>query len=137
MRTHLSDLTQWAKLAPQSRYNALMGVLSNPEGMHASFHAQAGNKAAGIDGVSNADYAQEVDARLAMQSTELRKLSWQPLCTLANRMLNFGGSQWLHFVPSGTNCFKNRNVDRRPIDVCLHSEIACADSPQVRLINWI
>ncbi len=68
MDTKLVRFTQWVRAAPQRSYHALMGLLSDPEGLRESFERQAGNKAAGSDGVRKADYAREVDERLASLS---------------------------------------------------------------------
>ena len=111
MSTQLSDFTQWARLAPQPRYTALMGMLSNPDGLHDSFQRQAGNKAAGIDGVSKADYAQEVEARLAvlstdLLSTDLRKLSWHPRPARRVFIPKSNGKM----RPLGIPCFDDRIV---------------------------
>jgi RNA-directed DNA polymerase len=78
MTTQLVCFTQWAKQSPQPHYNALMGMLCNPQGLRESFDKQAGNKATGIDGVRKQDYAQNVDARLAELSRRLRGLSYRP-----------------------------------------------------------
>ncbi|MFZ3000399.1 MAG: group II intron reverse transcriptase/maturase [Undibacterium umbellatum] len=109
MSTQLSDFTQWARLAPQPRYNALMGMFSNPDGLYDSFQRQAGNKAAGIDGVSKAEYAQEVDARLAALSTDLRKLSWHPRPARRVFIPKSNGKM----RPLGIPCFEDRIVQDR------------------------
>jgi RNA-directed DNA polymerase len=109
MSTQLSDFTQWARLAPQPRYNALMGMLSNPDGLHDSFQRQAGNKAAGIDGVSKAEYAQEGEARLAVLSTDLRKLSWHPRPARRVFIPKSNGKM----RPLGIPCFEDRIVQDR------------------------
>ena len=73
MTTKLIHFTQWAREAPQPRYTALMGLLCDPDGLHESFDRQAGNKAASIDGVRKADYALDLDARLAALSQQVRR----------------------------------------------------------------
>lgn len=78
MDTQLVRFTQWAERHPQARYNALMGLLSQPEGLLHSFEAQPGNKARGIDAVGKADYAEGVETRIAALSTKLRSLSYRP-----------------------------------------------------------
>ena len=78
MNTPLVRFTQWAQEAPQARYNALMGLLSDPEGLMHSFEVQPGNKAVGIDKVSKSDYAQDLEGRITALSGELRSLSYRP-----------------------------------------------------------
>jgi RNA-directed DNA polymerase len=78
MTTELVRFTRWAQESPQPRYTALMGMLCNPAGLRESFDRQAGNKAAGIDGVRKADYAEDVEERLAVLSRQLRGLSYRP-----------------------------------------------------------
>ena len=51
MTTGLIRFTQRARAEPKCRFNALMGLLYDPEGLHASFERQAGNKAPGVDGI--------------------------------------------------------------------------------------
>ena len=76
MDTQLVRFTQWAQQKPQARYNALMGLLSTPDGLMHSFEVQPGNKARGIDQVGKSDYAQDVDARIKALSSKLRSLSY-------------------------------------------------------------
>jgi RNA-directed DNA polymerase len=78
MSTQLIHFTQWAREAPQPRYTALMGLLCAPDGLHDSFDRQAGNKAAGIDGMRKADYALDLDARLVVLSQQVRQLAYRP-----------------------------------------------------------
>jgi RNA-directed DNA polymerase len=78
MTTQLACFTHWAKANPQRQYTSLMGMLCDPVGLRASFDAQPGNKAVGIDGVRKADYAQGVDERLAALSGQLRRLAYRP-----------------------------------------------------------
>jgi group II intron reverse transcriptase/maturase len=63
---------------PRLRFNALMGLVSNPHGLRISFEAQPGNKAAGVDGVRKTEYAQQLDERLQSLSRRLRTLGWRP-----------------------------------------------------------
>jgi hypothetical protein len=65
MATELIRFTQWAREKPQRQYNALMGMLMDPQGLNASFERQAGSKAPGIDGMRKADYAVGLPDRLA------------------------------------------------------------------------
>ena len=65
MTTELIRFTQWARESPQRQYNALMGMLTDPEGLNASFERQARSKAPGVDGMRKADYAEGLQDRLA------------------------------------------------------------------------
>lgn len=78
MTTELIRFTQWARESPQRQYNALMGMLSDPEGLHASFERQARSKAPGVDGIRKADYAEGLQARLADLGARVRRLGYRP-----------------------------------------------------------
>ncbi len=78
MTTKLIHFTQWAREAPQPRYTALMGLLCDLAGLRESFDRQAGNKAAGIDGMRKADYTLDLDARLAALSQQVRQCAYRP-----------------------------------------------------------
>jgi group II intron reverse transcriptase/maturase len=78
MATQLIRFTQWARESPQRQYNALMGMLSDPEGLRASFERQAVSKASGVDGMRKADYAEGLQDRLADLSARLRCLGYRP-----------------------------------------------------------
>ena len=56
MTTGLIRFTQRARAEPGIRFNALMGLLFDPEGLHASFARQQGKKAPGVDGIRKVDY---------------------------------------------------------------------------------
>jgi hypothetical protein len=49
--TKLERFTRMAREKPQTRFNALMGLLSDPEGLRESFEREDGRKAPGVDGV--------------------------------------------------------------------------------------
>jgi group II intron reverse transcriptase/maturase len=109
MSTTLTDFTLWAKQAPQPRYTALMGMLTNPEGLHDSFQRQAGNKAAGIDGMRKADYAQDIETRLGTLSSKLRQLTWRPRPARRVYIPKANGKM----RPLGIPCFEDRIVQDR------------------------
>jgi RNA-directed DNA polymerase len=48
MPTRLTRFTQKAREEPRERFTALMGLISDPEGLHASFERQNGRKAPGV-----------------------------------------------------------------------------------------
>ena len=109
MDTKLVRFTRWAQLHPQPQYNALMGVLSNPEGLKHSFDAQPGNKATGIDQVSKADYAHDVEARLTALSAGLRSLSYRPKAARRTYIPKSNGKR----RPLGIPSFEDRIVQHR------------------------
>src|SRR5450755_377452 len=78
MTTKLVRFTQWARESPQRQYNALMGMLFDPDGLSASFERQAGRKAPGVDGIRKADYAEGLEDRLLDLSARLRRLGYRP-----------------------------------------------------------
>ena len=109
MNTPLVRFTQWAQEAPQARYNALMGLLSDPEGLMHSFEVQPGNKAVGIDKVSKSDYAQDLEGRITALSGELRSLSYRPQPVRRVYIPKSNGRQ----RPLGIPCFEGRIVQHR------------------------
>ncbi len=109
MSTQLIHFTQWAREAPQPRYTALMGLLCDPEGLHESFDRQAGNKAAGIDGVRKADYALDLDARLTVLSQQVRQLAYRPRPARRVYIPKANGKM----RPLGIPCFEDRIVQDR------------------------
>lgn len=60
------------------RFNALMGLLSEPEGLRESFERQDGRKAPGVDGVRKDDYVVGLEQRPGDLSARLRRLGYQP-----------------------------------------------------------
>ena len=49
--TRLERFTQKAREEPRTRFNALMGMVYDPEGLRESFERQDGKKAPGVDGM--------------------------------------------------------------------------------------
>lgn len=109
MDTQLVRFTQWARQHPQTQYNALMGLLSKPEGLMHSFEAQPGNKAAGLDQVRKSDYAQDVEERIQALSAGLRSLSYRPRAVRRVYIPKSNGRQ----RPLGIPCFEDRIVQHR------------------------
>ncbi|MDD5036809.1 MAG: reverse transcriptase domain-containing protein [Methylococcaceae bacterium] len=109
MTTQLERFTRWAREAPQRVYTALMGLLSDTEGLKDSFEGQAGNKATGIDGISKEDYALEVDEKLETLSQNLRKLSYRPQPVRRVYIPKANGKT----RPLGIPCFEDRIVQDR------------------------
>jgi retron-type reverse transcriptase len=79
MTTQLTRFTQWARDHPQRKYNSLMGMLFDPEGLNESFERQAANKAPGVDGVRKAEYGGDgLAERLGDLSARVRRLGYRP-----------------------------------------------------------
>jgi RNA-directed DNA polymerase len=109
MTTTIERFTQWARLQPQSQYNSLMGMLSNPVELLGCFENQPGNKACGIDNISKSDYAEGLTERITRLSAKLRGLSYQP--KPARRVYipkSNGGSR-----PLGIPCMEDRIVQQQ------------------------
>ena len=77
MTTRLICFTRRA-LEPGVRFNALMGLLAEPEGLRESFESQPGDKAPGVDGIRKQEYAQGVEGRLVELSATVRRLGYRP-----------------------------------------------------------
>lgn len=52
MTTRLERFTLKAREEPRERFNALMGMLYDPEGLRERFERQDGRKGPGVDGMS-------------------------------------------------------------------------------------
>lgn len=109
MTTQLTHFTQWAREFPQPRYTALMGLLCDPDGLRESFDSQPGNKATGTDGIRKADYAQDLDARLAALSQQVRQSAYRPRPARRVYIPKANGKM----RPLGIPCFEDRIVQDR------------------------
>ena len=109
MTTEPVRFTPGAQCAPRQRFTALMGLLSNPAGLRASFTAQPGNKAAGIDGVRKADYARGLENRLGDLSGRLRRLAYRPQPARRAYIPKASGAWRALGIP----CFEDRIVQDR------------------------
>ena len=78
MTTKLAGFTQLAQKEPRLRFNSLMGLLFDPEGLQNSFERLAGNKAPGVDGIRKVEYAEGLPIKLADLSRRVRSLSYRP-----------------------------------------------------------
>ena len=78
MTTKLIRFTQRATQEPGTRFNALMGLLAEPEGLRESFQRQPGNKAPGVDGMRKQEYARGAEDRLEQLSSALRRMGHVP-----------------------------------------------------------
>ena len=109
MTTKLTCFTQRARAEPTCRFTALMGLVFDAEGLHASFECQDGKKAPGVDGIRKADYAQGLDARIRDLSSRLRRLGYRPQPARRTYIAK-SGSGWR---PLGVPCFEDRLVQDR------------------------
>jgi group II intron reverse transcriptase/maturase len=109
MATRLTRFTQKAREEPRERFTALMGLVFDPEGLHASFERQNGRKAPGVDGVRKADYAVGLDDRIDDLSGRLRRMGYRPNPSRRAYIPKGGG----RYRPLGVPCFEDRLVQDR------------------------
>jgi len=76
--TRLERLTHKARSEPQTRFNALMGLVYDPQGLRESFERQDGKKAPGVDGVRKEQYGEGLEERLSELSIRIRQLGYRP-----------------------------------------------------------
>jgi group II intron reverse transcriptase/maturase len=107
--TKFDRFTQKVHAEPGLRFTALMGLLSDPEGLHASFERQDGRKAPGVDGIRKEDYAEGLDARLTELSARLRRLGYQPKPVRRTYIPKGDG----RYRPLGVPSFEDRLVQDR------------------------
>lgn len=109
MSTRLERFTQKARSEPHLRFTALMGLLFDPEGLHASFERQDGRKAPGVDGVRKEDYAEGVAGRIVDLSSSLRRLGYRPKPVRRTYIPKGDG----RYRPLGIPSFEDRLVQDR------------------------
>ncbi len=109
MTTKFIRFTEKARAEPQLRFNALMGLLFDPEGLHASFERQPGTKAPGVDGIRKVDYAKGLEGRLTELSRCLRQLGYRPQPVRRAYIPKGNGRR----RPLGIPCFEDRIVQDR------------------------
>ncbi len=109
MTTRFDRFTQKARAEPQLRFNALMGLVFDPEGLHESFARQDGKKAPGVDGMRKADYAQGLEARIAELSGGIRRMGYRPQPVRRTYIPKGDG----RYRPLGIACFEDRLVQDR------------------------
>jgi RNA-directed DNA polymerase len=107
--TKLERFTRMAREEPQMRFNALMGLLSDPEGLRESFERQDGRKAPGVDGVRKDDYVVGLDQRVEELSARLRRLGYQPQPVRRTYIPKGDG----RYRPLGVPAFEDRLVQDR------------------------
>jgi len=76
--TRLERFTQKAREEPRTRFNALMGMVYDPEGLRESVERQDGRKAPGVDGMRKEQYGEGLEERLADLSARIRRLGYRP-----------------------------------------------------------
>lgn len=109
MTTRLERFTQKARAEPELRFTALMGLLTDEQGLHASFERQDGRKAPGVDGVTKAAYAEGVEERIADLSARLRRLGYRPAPVRRSYIPKGDG----RYRPLGIPAFEDRLVQDR------------------------
>ena len=109
MATRLERFTQKAREEPRTRFNALMGLLYDPEGLRESFERQDGRKAPGVDGMRKVDYEQGLENRLAELSGSLRQMGYRPQPVRRVYIPKGNGRR----RPLGIPCFEDRIVQDR------------------------
>lgn len=109
MTTRLARLTHRARAEPGTRFNALMGMVAEPEGLHASFERQDGRKAPGVDGVRKDAYGVDIDDRIADLSSRLRRMGYRPQPVRRTYIPKGDG----RYRPLGIPAFEDRLVQDR------------------------
>jgi len=109
MTTKFIRFTEKARAEPQLRFNALMGLLFDPEGLHASFERQNGKKAPGVDGIRKVDYEDGLGNRLTELSRSLKELGYRPQPVRRVYIPKGNGRR----RPLGIPCFEDRIVQDR------------------------
>lgn len=107
--TRLERFTHKARSEPQTRFNALMGLLFDPEGLRDSFERQDGRKAPGVDGIRKEQYGEGLDERLADLSARLRRLGYRPKPVRRTYIPKGDG----RYRPLGIPSFEDRLVQDR------------------------
>ena len=107
--TKLERFTHKARNEPQTRFNALMGMLFDPEGLRDSFERQKEHKASGVDGIRKEQYGEGLDERLADLSARLRRLGYRPKPVRRTYIPKGDG----RYRPLGIPSFEDRLVQDR------------------------
>jgi group II intron reverse transcriptase/maturase len=107
--TRLERFTQKAREEPQTRFNALMGLLYEPEGLRESFERQDGRKAPGVDGMRKEQYGEGLEGRLTELSARIRRLGYRPKPVRRTYIPKGDG----RYRPLGIPSFEDRLVQDR------------------------
>lgn len=109
MPTRLTRFTQKAREEPRTRFTALLGLVFDPAGLHASFERQSGRKAPGVNGIRKADSAEELEDRIDDLSGRLRRMGYRPNPSRRVYIPTGGG----RYRPLGVPCVEERRVQDR------------------------
>ena len=109
MSTRLERFTHKAREEPRLRFNALMGLLFDREGLRESFERQDGRKAPGVDGMRKEQYGEGLDERLEELSARLRRLGYRPKPVRRVYIAKGDG----RYRPLGVPSFEDRLVQDR------------------------
>jgi group II intron reverse transcriptase/maturase len=107
--TRLDRFTQKAREEPQMRFNALTGLVFDPEGLRESFERQDGKKAPGVDGMRKEQYGEGVEGRITELSERLRRMGYRPQPVRRVYIPKGDG----RYRPLGIPCFEDRLVQDR------------------------
>jgi retron-type reverse transcriptase len=107
--TRLDRFTQKAREEPRMRFNALMGLVFDSEGLRESFERQDGKKAPGVDGMRKEQYAEGVEGRITELSERLRRTGYRPPPVRRVYLPKGDG----RYRPLGIPCFEDRLVQDR------------------------
>jgi RNA-directed DNA polymerase len=98
-----------ARDEPRKRFNSLMGLLTDLDGLRESFERQDRTKAPGVDGVRKEDYAEDLAQRLDDLSARLRRLGYIPQPVRRAYIPKGDG----RYRPFGVPSFEDRLVQER------------------------
>jgi len=107
--TKLERFTLMARERLRERFNALMGLLFEPEGLRESFERQKGRKAPGVDGVRKDDYGKDLEVRLEDLSARIRRMGYRPQPVRRSYIPKGDG----RYRPLGVPSFEDRLVQDR------------------------
>ena len=91
------------------RFNALMGLVFDPEGLRESFERKARKKAPGVDGMRKEQYGEGVEGRITELSERLRRMGYRPQPVRRVYLPKGDG----RYRPLGIPCFEDRLVQDR------------------------
>ncbi len=109
MTPKLERFTLMAREQLRERFNSLMGLLFDPEGLRESFERQKGNKAPGVGGVRKNDYGKDLEARLEDLSARIRRMGYRPQPVRRSYIPKGDG----RYRPPGVRSFEDRLVQDR------------------------
>ena len=78
METKLNRIAEVAGTKPNERFTSLIHLI-NDEMISLCHHEMDGQKAAGLDGETKADYAQDLEANVAELVARMKRQAYHPL----------------------------------------------------------